>query len=448
MPIERPRGPKTIVLEAELLASSPERVCAWLEETTKQEGFELHGRDEDLESALLTRRDPLITISLARLASRSNVMVQILAGAGLENRAIRLAALTNEIVAKVDYGGMPEVLLARSAHLESFTASLDEQEVVALFSNPTLDDDFLIDFFEQKGPWHALDEARRLSAISALQNNPRMQAPYGGEPYHGYGEFKHRRVFSAAWELAGKVPVNVEWAAHLCWLYEKLSTEHVSVPHPLQLAARWVPDPADVALVEREREALEGGHLENFARTRRGIARLSVGAAHEDDARRALASHDDPALRAAVYFSASMTVDEMKLADERDPLLSFEQMMWNRWVWRTKEQREQLRVMAWDGKRDPNSYMDPQSLFSARREAYRKEYPDWFKDDEEVEDPHAQPLSSDDFKTAMEGVKNDLIAGNDLARTTYFDVLKVLTRTTWLGWGVAALLAIVLLMRR
>ena len=277
-----------------------------------------------------------------------------------------------------------------------------------------------------------------------------MQAQYDGT-YDGYAEYRHNRVFTAAWELSGKVPVTMEWAAHLCWLYEKLPAESSFLENPMQFVARWVPDSADAERIEDESKALERGDLGMFARMRKGIARLSVAAAHVADARRALATDADPAVRAAVYFEATMTVEEMKQADERDPFLSFDQMMWNECVWRTKAQREHLHAMAWDSKRDPNSYMDPQNMFNARRKAYREQHPDWFKDEEEeVEpsDPEGQPLSSGAFSTTVEELKNELFTSNDLARMTHQVVLKLLTRTTWLGWGIAALLAIVLLTRR
>jgi hypothetical protein len=76
----------------------------------------------------------------------------------------------------------------------------------------------------------------------------------------------------------------------------------------------------------------------------------------------------------------------MKQADELVPLLSFEEMMWNPRVWKTKAQRQQLCAMAWDSKRDPNSYMDPQNMFNARRDGYREQHPEWFLDDENSED--------------------------------------------------------------
>ena len=447
---ERPRDPKTVVLEAELLASSAERVRTWLEHRALDENPSNWADTEAIERALLERHDPLVTLSLAKLSADVRVMAAIVAGPALESKAVRLAALMNEVVGKAYFCGMPEALLEQGHELEIFVSSLDEQEVLALFSNRTLSDDFLIDFFELNGPWQALDEVRQHAAIRALRRNPRMQARYDG-PYDGHAEYTHNKVFVAAWSLSTRVPVTPQWAAYLGGLYEKLPAGIGFVADPLQFAARWVPEAADVDSVKHENESVEKGDLGVFARMRKGLARLSVTAASGADARRVLASNADPAVRAAFYLEAEMTVEDMKQADERDPLLSFDQMMWNPRVWRTKAQREQLHAMAWDSKRDPNSYMDPQNMFNARRAAYREQHPGWFKDeDEEAEppDPEAQPMSNGAFSTVVEEVKSEIFISNDLARATHAAVLRLLTRTVWLGWGIAVVLAIVLLVRR
>lgn len=381
-----PRDPKEIVLEAELLVSSPERIRVWLEERTTGKRVRPFDDHESLERALLERNEPLITLSVARFASSTEVMRQIIDGPARQNKSIRLSALMNEVVAKRGIGDIPDSLCGRgSGELEAFIASLDIEEVMALFGNSTLDNRFLIDFFEQKGPWVALDDTRRFAALRALQSNPRIKAAYSGM-YDGHSEYLHNRVFSAAWELAGKVPVTTGWAAHLCSLYEELPKNTRSLDNPLQLAARWIPDRADAKCVQSEQKSMESGNLGVFARVRKGLARGSVVSAHSPDARRALANHDDPAVRAAYYLEAQMTTTEMKEADERDPLLSFNEMLFNRHLWQRKETREELRKMAWDPKRDPKSYMDPQNMFNAHRDAYMEKYPAWFKDDDQVED--------------------------------------------------------------
>jgi hypothetical protein len=137
----------------------------------------------------------------------------------------------------------------------------------------------------------------------------------------------------------------------------------------------------------------------------------------------------------------------MKAADERDLLLSFESMMWNPRVWRTKETREVLHDMAWDSKRDPSSRLDPQNLYNARLEQYRETYPDWFKDEEDAPEKETLPLTAGEFATVVEQINQALFTTNDLGRSTYVGLLKLLKRSAWLGWGIALLLAVVLLFR-
>jgi len=443
------RDPKDIVLEAELLASSPERVRAWLTEIASERTSTLFGRDAGIERALLERGDPLITLSLARYSSSYEVVRAIFAGPARDNKTLRLALLMNQAVGRVSLGHMPSVLLEDQA-FDRFLAELDEEEITGLFSNPELDDDFLISFFEQKMPWQALDDERRLVAIRTLQNNPRMQTSYDGG-YDGYAEYKHNRVFGAAWELAGKLPVTAEWAGYLRWLYEKLVPRAHSIERPLEYAARWVPDPADAKQIDQEKKDLERGTLGTFAGMRKSIARLAVAGSHSSEERRAYANHEDPAVRAAFYAGMALSLEEMRAADARDPLLSFEEMMWNAAVWRTKAQRRLLHDMAWDSKRDPKSYMDPQNHFEARLEYYRGEHPDWFRDEDdsvEVVESETQAGAGEGVDNAMEGVHGELFTSNELARATHVVALKVLKRSAWLGWGIAAILALLLFRSR
>jgi hypothetical protein len=449
---EQPRDPHRVVLQAELVASSPERVRTWFEQRAADAPY-LHMSDnEALERALLERNETLINLALARFASESDVLQALLAGAACDSKAVRLAALMNEVAGSRVFGGMPDALVA-SRTIEPFISGLDLEEIKALFSNRTLSHGFLIEFFEQKGPWQALDDERRRIAIDALTNNPRMSAKYDGA-MDGYAEYRHNEVFEKAWERSGKIPVTVEWAGYLCWLYEKLSPTAFSVKNPLQLASRWVPEPKDAERLKGEQDSIEKGDLGPFARTRKGIARLSVKAAHSKEARQLLAMHEDPGVRAAFYFEGDLSVEDMKAADERDLMLSFNEFIWNERVWRTRAQRERLHTMAWDERRDPKSYLDPQNMYNARLEYIRSEHPDWFKDDEDQEeetvaDPdETQPVSTATFSAGVEEIKGGLLTGNQLAQATHVALLKVLRRTAWLGWGVAALLALLLLKSR
>jgi hypothetical protein len=440
---ETPSDPGAIVLQAELMASSPERVRAWLEQRASDARSLRWHDNKTLERALLERNEPLINLSLARFGSDSDVLKALWAGPARDNKPLRLATLMNEVAGDILFGGIPGSLLVRQ-DLKPFMAGLDLEETTALFSNRTLSNGFLTGFFEQKAAWEGLDDERRMAAVAALTKNPRMQARHEG-PMDGYAEFMHDEVFQKGWELAGEVPVTTQWATYLCWFYEKLPPKSYSMP--LELAARWVPDPADTEQIEQEQKNVERGDLGPYARIRKGIARLAVRAAqHDKEAREALATHTDPAVRAAVYFDSEMTPEEMRAAGERDLMLSFNELMWNSLVWRTKEQRSLLHDMAWDSRRDPNNYLDPQNTYNARLEYHREKSPEWFKDEEEVEQPDLdKPLTNGTFSSQLEGVKGEVLTGTDLARATYQAQLKLLKRTAWMGWGIAVALAVILI---
>jgi hypothetical protein len=444
----RPRDPKQVVLEAELVASSSERVRGWLE-TTAADKATLFANDEGIEQALLGRNDPLINLSLARFSANPDILRALYTGAGKTSKPIRLALLMNEVARRIGSTGMPDVLVERDEAVGGLLSDLDEEELLALFSNPELENDFLINFFEQKGPWQALDERRQQIALRALYKNSRLTTRYSG-PMDGYAEYLHDKVFSAAWELAGKLPTSIDWAASLCWLYEKLKPVG-GVKEPLLLAARWIPDKTDAKRLESEDKQLARGDLGPFARTRRGLARLAVHQAHTKEQRQALAAHEDPAVRSAYYFEGGLSADEMKAANERDFLLSFESLVWNPRAWCTKETRQVLHDMAWDSKRDPSAHMDSPNLYNARLERCKEEHPDWFKDEEEVaedeQDSGALPLTSGEFATALEQINQSLFTANDLGRSTYVGLLTLLKRTAWLGWGIALVLAAVLIFK-
>jgi hypothetical protein len=229
---DRPRDPKNIVLEAELMSGSPERVRSWLEATAADQATHW-ANDEVIERALLARNDALINLSLARFSTNNGILQEIFTGPGKENLALRLATLQNEAAARRSFIDMPLSLVDRHDQLPAVLSAFCEEELTALFSNPTLGDNFLIDFFEQKAPWQALDESRQLAACRALYKNPRMQSRYSG-PMDGYAEYLHDHVFDSAWAIAEKLPVKAAWASTLCWLYEKLPPRSSSVKDPLR----------------------------------------------------------------------------------------------------------------------------------------------------------------------------------------------------------------------
>jgi hypothetical protein len=444
-----PRDPKLVVRQADLLLSSPERVKAYLEARAAATDKSALWADMETELKLLGRNDPLLDLTLARFGANDDVLRQLMARPGAENKTIRLAVLLNEVVGRTRFNRLPGLLASRKDGLGALVAGLDSEEIAALFSNPSIADDFLVEFFEQKAPWLVLDEDRRLEAVQALQKNPRMHRGYEG-PMDGYAEYRHELVFTSAWQLAAKVPVSTTWASYLAWLYYNTTCKTSAIDKPMALVQRWVPDPSDTERVAHELKELERGELGVFGLMRKQLARLVLDAAHSGEARQLLATHEDPAVRAAVYAYGHLSASDMKVANERDFRLAFDQMMWNDSAWLTKEQRSLLHDMAWDGKRDPNNRLDPQNMFDARAVFYAKEHPEWFKDEEPEEeiDPELVPTTVGSLNAAVTELKSDLYTNAELARSIYQVAAKVLTRTAWLAWGLVALLVILLIKGR
>ncbi|MFJ1260957.1 hypothetical protein [Cupriavidus sp. CuC1] len=209
------RSVETFLLEAELLASPPQAVYDWLKERGAKVNrvFDDHGGDEELEEALLARADPLIDLGLARFCVHGSIAKRLFSRAlGNKNelnhaRALRLAALSNQVLGKSNLFGFPD----------------------ALFKNEELYRwlEFLRDLLEGNEPWQALSEDGRLASIFALSNNERVRRPYDDTYLDGWDEYMYHGVSTAAWKLAEKVPTTPVRAMSLARLYCSLRRERV-----------------------------------------------------------------------------------------------------------------------------------------------------------------------------------------------------------------------------
>jgi hypothetical protein len=151
-----------------------------------------------------------------------------------------------------------------------------DDDLCALFENPTLSDSFLVDLLKRGKGWGAITDERLCRIVSILHRNPRMRTPRDDDYMDGYAEYSYGSVFNAAWKLAETAPVTDSWAIALGWLYEQLLTDAFSIEEPLKLAERWHIDPADAKANERQAKDHEIGYLGNMERVRKGLARLPL----------------------------------------------------------------------------------------------------------------------------------------------------------------------------
>jgi hypothetical protein len=381
---KRGRDPRTIVKEAELLASPPETVATFLRTHTEKKRAEPGDLrvDEAMEDALRQRDEPVINLALAQFGRHQNV-VHFLFEADEPCSAIRLAALANTNMCR---GGtdlmsnFPEALIGGVTRgidpdrVASWLCVAPDAELYALFLNPHLSNNFLVRLLKAKKPYDQIPDERLAHFVELLCENKRMGLPlWAIEGYENADlefEMIYNEVFNAAWALSERVPVNGSWVVALCNLYERLPYSH-NITDPLAVAARWRDDPED----EARYQASYPGFLSSFERVRRALARTALTKSPSDRALlKKLLSSQDRAFRAAAY-SVDLSKEEFEAASKIDGVLFASLSYDNLNNWRTAERREALRRIS-----DPLWYYRGEDNL-------KKTHPDWFEDEKPTPDP-------------------------------------------------------------
>jgi hypothetical protein len=445
------REPAISVLEAQLAASSPDRVFAWLEARARRPQDSPSDTDPQVEKSLLARKDPLINLGLAQYGIEDDTKALFDSSDPAYRPALRLAVLSNQALATHQAHRTGNLIQALTGHRSSageWLRELSNEELRALFKNPTLDENFLIDFLEQKTGWHELDERRQIFVVRALATNPRMTAHYQSVIMDGYAEYKHGAVFSAAWGLAETVPVKIQW----CWaLYDlfRSTTASSMLKEPLEVAKRWFPDPSHAKVAAAEASALESEHLGAFAFLREEIARLAVQGSSVGPKLDVLLNHEDLPVRLAACRYGRLTEAQIAAAVARDPKFVFEEVVRNEWLWSRSATRGILKTLAWE-QPDPRSYMDAPNLYRHIEAEFRKKQPTWFKD--EHDDEHQESVDEDSLPATRGDMKAAVAELAGKIELTYPNLvaiqnaaITVLSRSGWLRWGLAAVLALLLI---
>lgn len=392
------RSYKTVIQEAELLASPPAVVAEFLKKRAAQSKDERRDDevDEEFEAALHSRNDPLINLALARYGQFNAAVLPLFEG-GEPSGAIRLAVLANPVLGDEFFSRFPIALFGSPEQTAVWLATAPDAETAALFENPKLDDSFLRDLLEGSKPWDSIPEERLAVFVASLVRNERMRTPYDDSFMDGYSEYSHGSVFNAAWKLAERMPVNERWSTVLGWLYDRMQTDAFSIDKPLEVAARWHPEPGNVELIEKEAEDLERGWLPSYQRVRKGLARLAL---HKDSKLMAgLLASDDPAFRSAAYADGNLSSEQISAAYEKDGELVFNQAMHNHKIWRTAQGRAALKAVAWlivDN--DKHSDLLAANIYNGIWEDLAKKHSDWFKDEEDfAPEPCDEPVTKADI---------------------------------------------------
>ena len=429
------RSYKTVIQEAELVASSPAVVTEFLKKRAAQSKDERRDDDvdEEVEAALHGRNDPLINLALARYGQFNAAVLPLFKG-GEVSGAIRLAVLANTALGDEFFSRFPIALFGGPEQTAVWLTRAPDAEISALLENPKLDDSFLRDLLEGSKPWDSIPEERLAAFVACLARNERMRTPYDDSvmDMDGYGKYSHGSVFNAAWKLAERMPVNECWSRALCWLYDHLQTDAFSIDKPLELAARWHPDPDNVELIEREAKELERGWLRSYQGVRKGLARLAL---HNDSKLLdSLLVSDDPAFRSAAYADGNLSPEQLSAAYDKDGELVFNQAMHNHKIWRTAQGRAALKAVAWlVVNNHKHSNLLAINIYNGIREDLAKKHAAWFKDEEDfAPEPCDEPATKADIGALADRLTQP---GSGQAIEQFKQSLQSLnSRVGWVWW--------------
>lgn len=432
------RGYATLIQEAELMYLPPEAVAAFLKARAAKPRLELFNdsADRETEASLLGRDDELINLALARYGLHVETLANLFWPAA-PGSPVRLACLANHAVGAAPFQTFPGDLFGNAERTSEWLDQASRQELAALFENPSLNDSFLADLLGRKRDWVSLSEDRLSQFALHLYRNPRMRTPREDDWMDGYAEYSYGAVFDAAWSLAESVNPTEDFASALGWLYEELVTDAYSVKDPLAVAARWQASDVGEAAAKREAEENGWGSLSDFQRVRKGLARLALS--KDGSLKPKLLASDDLALRCCVYRIGRLTAEQILAAQDRDGEIALDELLPNKELWLTAEQRQALRDAAWKVvSADKGSDLRAANHFESMERDMEAKHPDWFKEDVEPTDPANAVATRGNLAPLSEKLDQQSQASYQIQQT----LARLSVRTGWIWWfGLGALVA-------
>ena len=370
------RSPIVILNEAELMASAPEVVAEWLK--NRKKGLYDPDWDDALESALISRKAPLIDLALARYGVSNEVLRALFSRGDLP---LRVAALSNENVISASI--LFRWKFVHGGEDLSWMGNLTRPEIYALFSNPGLPDLTISDFFEGMTAWLVLDEDQRLDAVDAMTENLVARSDRD-DFFDGWDDYSYSKVFDSAWSFADRTDVNLKWAARLGNLYRGLTPRKFSEFQPLDVAKRWYVPSDDFDLKKHETDDNERGYLGHFQQVRLGLARLAAGKEWQHkDTRDGILKSDDVAIRCGGYLGFAFTSEGLEEAWQRDRKLAARFFVANDKNWSTMEGREALDEICRRESEGDDYDISLSREFHRRLEQLEKSNPEWFEEEED-----------------------------------------------------------------
>lgn len=362
------RSSSVLINEARLLASGPDAVAAWLAAPDRKD------YDSLLELNLLDRNERLIDLALAAHGTSDEVMHQLFAR---NDVIVRAAILSNRTFIKSAYLYFKGWAFATKTGDWKWLADLSKTESEALFSNPSLPDRFVINFFEQGDVWQALDDDQRFFAADCM-----CKTLLDRDLTTNFWDLDDTTsdVLNVAWMFARMAPVTIPWAYLLGGLYSKLPPSAFSRFGALAVAERWRPanqDGDDVAVEKSDRRL---GHLGPYGSVRSGLAFFAaVNNTSGNETRNLIMNSEDVAIRCGGYREFDFTVDEITSAISLDGGLACSNFLLNARVWRRAETRAALEGACGNLSKDISYNWSFLKDYRDLEVKYKSDVPAWFE---------------------------------------------------------------------
>jgi hypothetical protein len=374
---------------ARLMASSPEVVFADLRTAAEARRSLLHMPDEELETALAQRLDPLIDLGLAQFGRSKSVVARLLA-TGLakpsspsdaaRKRGLRVACYGNT---GLDYFGSHDLLadLVSARTKASIVANGAEDELAVLLRNPAVGDKALANLYRKEGPFQKLSDERWRDLVDLAAHNTRIVA--AGDEKHG-PDWGFWEIHKALFEMVTSAPVTENWCRVLHRTLVRVNPPSVVIKTPITATLKnW----EDFEVKDHEGKIEEGWYSGlSLAEEFRCIVAALYGTRYVDSSYERAGTPQSATLpeRCAYYAGASLTKKEVKKFLARDGAAFLLAFSFNEVAMCTPDLREALGVHG----------EQPSWLYRSRMEIYARERPylraiiaRWDTEGDETKDP-------------------------------------------------------------
>lgn len=338
----------------------------------------------------MRRCDPLIDLALAQFTENREVATTLfnkggdLSEAGLAESgsrdgtdthlALRLSVLSNmHVNISQIVGNVPQWLPTAS-----------EAEILSLFLNPRFENKDVLDFLEGKGSWQVLSESCRQKVVVNLSYTQRMGCDVEQGEFNGLEQFYRRRIHEQCWALSETMPNTAEWASTLSSTFERLYLpkyqEATQAKRWLDAAERWLP----VVPAGKSDDTTE---LANWSRLGVRLRLTELALSADPTIKGDMLSHDDKAVRLAVYRRSDLSLQEMREAFAKDKEDAYNALVANENLWRNTDQRNLLDALACEAGEALGDESWQVARYRTIEEGMRDNHPDWFVADAEQEKP-------------------------------------------------------------